>query len=85
MAESADKLGLHRLAAWMYEEVRRLNPRGVPAQRALARLYERQRQYSDAIVVWEAIRKLLPYDPEAARKIQDLAANDTIARGGYGR
>ncbi len=85
MAESAEKLGLHRLAAWMYEEVRRLDPRGVPAQRALAKLYERQRQYSDAIVVWEAIRKLLPYDPEAARKIQDLAASDTIARGGYGR
>jgi serine/threonine protein kinase len=85
MAESADKMGLHRLAAWMYEEVRRLNPRGVPAQRALARLYERQQQYSDAIAVWEAIRKILPYDPEAARKIPDLAANDTIARGGYGR
>jgi tetratricopeptide (TPR) repeat protein len=85
MAESAEQLGLHRLAAWMYEEVRRLDPRGVPAQRALARLYERQRQYSDAIAVWEAIRKLLPYDPEASRKIPDLAANDTIARGGYDR
>jgi serine/threonine protein kinase len=85
MAESAEELGLPRLAAWMYEEVRRLDPRGLPAQRALARLYERQRQYSDAITVWEAIRKVVPYDGEAARKIQDLAANDTIARGGYGR
>jgi serine/threonine protein kinase len=85
MAESAEELGLHHLAAWMYEEVRRLDPRGLPAQRALAKLYERQRQYSDAIAVWEAIRKLIPHDGEAARKIQDLAANDTIARGGYGR
>ena len=33
----------------------------------------------------ELVRKAAPSDAEAARKIQDLAASDTIARGGYGQ
>jgi serine/threonine protein kinase len=85
MAESAAELGLLRLASWMLEEIRRNDPRHIPAYRALANLYERQRQYSHAIAVWEEVRKMHPHDGEAARKINDLAASDTIARGNYGR
>lgn len=85
MAESAEALHLTHLAAWMFEEIRRHHRRHVPAYRALASIYERQRQYSDAIAVWEELRKLVPHDAEAARKINDLAASDTIARGNYGR
>jgi serine/threonine protein kinase len=84
MAESARELGLFHLARWMLDEIRRQEPRYLPAHRALAHIYEKQRQYSDAIVVWELVRKLAPHDSEAIRKIQDLAASDTIARGGYG-
>jgi serine/threonine protein kinase len=85
MAESAEALGLIRLASWMLEELRRQDPRQMPARRALANLYEKQRQYSDAIAVWEEVRKAIPHDGEAARKINDLAASDTIARGNYRR
>jgi serine/threonine-protein kinase len=85
MAEAAEALNLAHLAAWMYEEIRRHHRRHLPAYRALASLYERKRQYSDAIAVWEELRKLAPHDVEAARKINDLAAADTIARGNYGR
>ncbi len=85
MAESAVELGLLRLASWMLEEVRRNDPSHIPAYRALANLYEKQRQFGDAIAVWEEVRKLLPHDGEAARKINDLAAADTIARGNYRR
>lgn len=85
MAESARELGLPRLASWILEEVRQQHPHHLPAQRALASIYERQNQYSDAIAVWEELLKVSPRDAEAIRKIQDLAANDTIARGGYGR
>jgi serine/threonine protein kinase len=85
MAESAEELGLVHLAAWMLEEVRRQDPRHLPAYRALALIYEKQRQYSDAIAVWEALRKVAPHDGDAARKINDLAASDTIARGNYRR
>ena len=85
MAESAEALGLIRLASWMLEELRRQDPRQLPARRALANLYEKQRQFSDAIAVWEEVRKVIPHDGEAARKINDLAASDTIARGNYRR
>ncbi len=85
MAQAAEKLNLLHLAAWMLEEVRRHDPRHLLAHRALASIYERQRQYSEAIAVWEEVRKFAPHDGEAARKIQDLAAAETIARGNYGR
>ena len=52
---------------------------------ALATLYAKQQQFSDAIAVWELVRKIAPHDGEALRKIQDLAASDTIARGNYRR
>ncbi len=85
MAEAAEELRLIHLASWMLEELRQQKPRYLPAYRALAGIYERQRQYSDAIAVWEAVRKLAPYDGEAMKKIQDLAASETIARGNYRR
>lgn len=85
MSESAEELGLVHLAAWMLEELRLYAPHSLPAHRALAFLYERRRRYSDAIAVWEEVRKLSPHDVEAARKIKDLAASDTIVRGNYRR
>ena len=83
LAEAAEELELIHLATWMLEEVRRFHPHHLPAYRALASIYERQRQYGDAIAVWEDLRKLAPHDGEAARKINDLAAADTIVRGNY--
>lgn len=85
MAKSAQELGLVHLATWMLEEVRSQHPRHLPAKRALALLYEAQRQLSNAIAIWEEVRRLIPHDVEAARKLNDLAASDTIARGNYRR
>ena len=85
MAESAGALGLDHLAAWMLGEMRRQDPRYLPAHRALASIYERQGQYTDAIAVWDEVCKLAPHDAEAAKKIKDLAASETIARGNYRR
>lgn len=83
LAQAAEDLNLIRLASWMLEEIRRHHPHHLPAYRALATLYEKQRQFSSAISVWEELRKLTPEDREAARKINDLAAADTIVRGNY--
>jgi cytochrome c-type biogenesis protein CcmH/NrfG len=83
LAQAAEGLNLIRLASWMLEELRRNHPHHLPAYRALATLYEKQRQFSSAIGVWEELRKLTPEDREAARKINDLAAADTILRGNY--
>ncbi len=83
LAEAAEGLDLIHLATWMLEEIRRHHPHHLPAYRALASIYERQRQFSAAITIWEELRKLTPDDHEAARKINDLAAADTIVRGNY--
>jgi serine/threonine protein kinase len=85
MAGAAEQLSLVHLAAWMLEELRLQHPRHLPAHRALANLYEKRRQYGEAIAVWEAVRKVSPHNGEALKKIQDLAASETIARGGYRR
>jgi tetratricopeptide (TPR) repeat protein len=85
LADSAEALGLHAIAAWMLEEACHNAPGDVPALRALAALYERQNRLRNAIVVWEQIRKAAPSDPEAGQKIMDLSASDTIARGNFKR
>ena len=51
--------------------------------RALAGVYERQGRLSRAIALWEVVRKADPSDPDASRKIYDLAASETIARNQF--
>ena len=83
MAEAAEVLGLLDLAVWNLEQARQKAARDVKLNRTLARLYERRGNFTQAIALWELIRKALPNDTEAASKAKDLAANDTIARGQY--
>jgi hypothetical protein len=51
--------------------------------RALARLYEKRGNLSQAIALWESVRKAVPTDTEASQKATDLAAHETIQRAGY--
>jgi tetratricopeptide (TPR) repeat protein len=83
MAEAAEALGHLDLAAWTLEQARQRNPQDATVNRALARLYEKRGNFSQAILLWELVRKADPGDIEAQHKAKDLAASDTIARGGY--
>jgi serine/threonine protein kinase len=83
MAEAAEALGLINLAVWLLEEARDGEEKNAPLARALARLYERRGKFTKAIQLWDQVRKADPADLEAAQKITDLAARDTIARGRY--
>jgi len=83
MAEAADALGLLDLAVWILEQARQKDPLDATVNRALARLYEERGNFSQAIGLWEIVRKVAPRDIEAQHKAKDLAASDTIARGGY--
>jgi tetratricopeptide (TPR) repeat protein len=83
MAEAADALGLLDLAVWTLEHARQKNPQDTTVNRALARLYEKRGNFSQAIGLWELVRKVDPSDVEAQHKGKDLAASDTIARGNY--
>lgn len=83
MAEAADALGLLDLAVWTLEQARQKDAKEVKLNRALARLYEKRGNFSQAIALWEIVRKADPTDVEAQSKSKDLAANETIARGHY--
>jgi tetratricopeptide (TPR) repeat protein len=83
MAEAADTLGLLDLAIWNLEQARQKQPRDPVLNRALARLYEKRGNFTQAMGLWDLIRKARPDDQEASSKIKNLAADDTIARGQY--
>jgi len=85
MAEAADGLGLLDLAIWLLEQGRQRDGQDGTLNRALARLYEKRGNFSQAIALWELVRKAEPSDAEAQHKGKDLAANETISRGGYER
>jgi hypothetical protein len=85
MAKAAAALGLPRLAVWLAEQARALNPRNPAPLRVLARLHEVEGQLGSAVRLWTQVRQEAPEDAEARQKINDLAAQDTIERGNYKR
>jgi tetratricopeptide (TPR) repeat protein len=83
MADAAEALGLLPLAVWMMEQAQKDHPNNPAALRPLARRYEKQNQFGEALAVWETLRKVNPLDAEAQRHMNDLAAKETIERGNY--
>jgi len=83
MAEAFDALGLVDLAVFSLDQARQKNPKDPTINRALARLFEKRGDFKQAIVLWQLVRDAVPTDVEAGHKAKDLAASDTIARGGY--
>ncbi len=83
MSDAAEVLGLLDLAIWNLEQARQKSGFDARLNRALAHLYEKRGNFTQAIALWELIRKVKPGDQEAQHKIKDLAADDTIARAQY--
>jgi tetratricopeptide (TPR) repeat protein len=83
MARAFDDLELLNLAVWTLEQIRGKYPQDPKVNRPLARLYEKRGNFTQAIALWELIRKAVPTDIEAQHKVKDLAASATIAKGRY--
>lgn len=83
MAEAADALGLLDHAVFILDQARQKEPKDATLNRALARLFEKRGNYSQAIALWQLVKEVDPKDVEAAHKAKDLAASETIARGRY--
>src|SRR5262249_30639478 len=83
MAEAADALGLIDHAIFFLDQARQKNPKDATLNRALARLFEKRGNFAHAIALWQLVKEVAPDDVEAAHKAKDLAASETIARGGY--
>ena len=83
MAEAADALGLLDHAVFILDQARQKEPKDATLNRALARLFEKRGNFAQAIHLWQLVKEVDPKDVEAAHKAKDLAASETIARGGY--
>jgi tetratricopeptide (TPR) repeat protein len=81
MAAAADALGLLDLAIWNLEQARHKQPADAPINRALARMYERRGNFTQALSLWQLVRTASPDDVEAQQKLTELAVHDTITRG----
>src|SRR5262249_47668081 len=57
MAAAAEALGLLDLARWLLEEARQKDRDHVAVNRALARLEEKRGNLSEAVALWERVRK----------------------------
>ena len=84
MAIAADALGLLDLAVWSLEQARQKDAADPAVNRALALLYEKRGNFTQAMALWGLVRKARPADQEAEHKLKDLAASNTIQRGNYG-
>ncbi|CAN5235247.1 hypothetical protein BH11PLA2_BH11PLA2_35730 [soil metagenome] len=83
MAEAFDALGLIDLAVFSLDSARHKDPKNATINRALARMFEKRGDFKKAIALWQMVREANPADVEANHKAKDLAASETIARGGY--
>jgi tetratricopeptide (TPR) repeat protein len=83
MAKAFEELDQVDLAIWTLEQLRPLYPKDPNVNRPLARLYEKRGIFTQAIALWEIVRKEVPTDLEAQHKVKDLAASETIAKGRY--
>lgn len=83
MAKAFDALGLRDPAIWTLEQARQADAKNLKVNRALAGLYEKRGNFTQAMALWEMIRKADPKDQEAQNKAKDIAASATIARGKY--
>lgn len=83
MSRAADELGLSEVAVMILELARAANPREPRVNRPLAQLYERQGNFSRAVPLWQLVAEEVPTDPDASRKVKDLAASQTLTAGDY--
>jgi tetratricopeptide (TPR) repeat protein len=83
MSRAADALGLLDLAVWFLEQARVKQANDPALNRALAQLYERRGNFTQAIALWHLVQKAAPRDALAKEKLKDLAVHKTIQRGQY--
>lgn len=83
MAQAFDSLGLLDNGIWTLDQARQKNAEDAHVNRALARLYEKRGNFTQAIALWQLVRKVDPRDNEAQHKVKDLAAESTIQKGRY--
>lgn len=85
MADTVSELGLPDLARWFLEQGCQQTPDHAALLRALARVHEQMQQWKPAIALWQQVVALEPTDAEAPRKVNDLSAQEMLARVHHGK
>ncbi len=83
-ADAAAHLNRPELAKWLLESVHAQAGEEAGFLRHLARVYELNENWEQAIACWERVRRVDPNDENALRQIKALSASATITRSGLG-
>ncbi len=81
-AEAAEGAEYLELAEWFLESVRD-QAKDVDFFRHIAHVHELNEHWQKAIEAWEQVRKIIPHDEDASRKINALSASSTMQKGKY--
>ena len=83
-ADAASQLGLNPLAQWLLESVAGQAGESEGFFLHLARAYEANERWEQAIQCWEKAFRINPNNEDAKRKVRSLSASATISRSGLG-
>ncbi|MBC8116562.1 MAG: tetratricopeptide repeat protein [Candidatus Saccharimonas sp.] len=84
LGEACRERGCYEVATFAYETAVENAPENKDMLIALANMYERKRDYTNAVKTLERVMRLDPLNGAIRSKIQSLGADEVIDRGGYG-
>ncbi|MDI9445610.1 MAG: hypothetical protein QM844_15690, partial [Planctomycetota bacterium] len=85
MAEACEGLGLLESQLVYLRAALKFNPEDIHINRLCAAAFRERRDYAGALACWQRVLKAKPDDEEATRTIAQIAAEQTIDKGGYER
>lgn len=83
LGEACRERGCNEVATFAYETAVKNAPENKDMLIALANMYERKRDYTNAVKTLERVMRLDPLNGAIRSKIQALGADEVIDRGGY--
>ena len=83
LGEACRERGCNDVATFAYETAVENAPENKDMLIALATMYERKRDYTNAVKTLERVMRLDPLNGAVRSKIQSLGADEVIDRGGY--
>lgn len=83
MAEACEHLGLRESQMVYLRAALKFNPEDLHINRLCAAAFREHRDYAGALACWQRVLKARPDDEEANRTIAQIAAEQTIDKGGY--
>jgi tetratricopeptide (TPR) repeat protein len=81
-ADAAENLGYKKLAQWFVESVFPQGEKDAKFLRFAAHIEEFAEDFHKAIACWDKLKKLVPHDEEARKRVNDLTARSAIQKSG---